>query len=583
MSYYDVLDHSPIGYFVLDNDFKVVYWNKCLVQWTEIAPDEIIGKSVFSFFSHLEGPKYSNRIKSVLNGGPPLVFSAQLHRYCIPAYLPGGKTRIQQTIVTSIPTKNPDEYHALFAIQDETTLSSVLDNNKEMLRQLISEIDIRKETEKKLSYMAQFDALTGLANRTLFNEFLSQTLARTERQGSLFALLFLDLDHFKNVNDTLGHDAGDELLIQVADQLKNCVRSSDLVSRFGGDEFAIIMDVKQPEDAAKVSEKIITEISTPFDLSAKQVQIGVSIGIALYPADGKTADKLRKSADTAMYHAKHCGKNNYQYFVQEMHDKATAQMTLENDIKKAISQEDFDLYMQPQIDASTGKPLGMEALIRWPHASRGMISPAEFIPASEKCGLIIPIGDWVMRKTCQCISMLTDNSFLPDSFRIAVNVAVPQLQQKQYVETVKQIIDETGVDPKYLEIELTESTMMDAPERIRSVLHEFHEMGVRIALDDFGTGYSSLNSLGRLPVNCIKIDLSFVQNIGKDSNDELIIKSMIALAHGLDLQVVAEGVETQDQIDFLRHHGCDLLQGYFFSRPIPFEEARLFLANSNYL
>ena len=573
---FEVLDHSPIGQFVLRKDFVVIFWNKCLEDWSGISKDQIVGTTLTSHFPHLESDKYVESIRDIFHSSQPIVFPSKVDEYFIPSPLPGGKFRIQNTFITRIPAQKEGEYYAFFAIQDETNITAALESNKSAMNQLKEEIEVRKQAEEQLVKLARYDNVTGLANRTLLREGLLKALAKTRRNHKTFALIFLDLDHFKDINDTMGHDVGDLLLKSVADRLKGRVRENDLVSRMGGDEFAILVDDCTPDGAAHIAQGIL-EVLAPFHkLGNNEVFVSSSVGIAMCPDAGEDPESICKSADTAMYLAKTTGRNNYQFYSQELHEQTVKRIHLENDLRRALSQNEFTLFYQPKVDMS-GRVIGMEALIRWQHSKLGVISPEKFIPMAEKTGLISPISEWVLHTACMQIREWEKSEYLAKDVTLAVNVSLRQLKQESFWDTLQNILSVTELDPRYLELELTESAIMDHPEETIVLLEKIHQLGARIAIDDFGTSYSSLNYLKRLPIDAIKIDMSFVHGIGKDIDDEEIIKVIITLAKSLGLQSVAEGVETKEQISFLHKHQCDCLQGFYFCRPLPAEVATQFL------
>ncbi|MCP4253625.1 MAG: EAL domain-containing protein [Candidatus Scalindua sp.] len=575
-AHFEVLDHSPIGQFVLSRDFVVIFWNKCLEDWSGIPKDQIVGTFLTTHFPHLESDKYAESIRDIFHSNQPIVFPSKLDEYFIPSPLPGGKFRIQNTFITRIPALAEGEYYAFFAIQDETNITEALEINKNALSQLKEEIEVRKQAEEQLVQLARYDSVTGLANRSLLREGLLSALAKSRRNNKTFALIFLDLDHFKDINDTMGHDVGDLLLKSVADRLKGRVRENDLVSRMGGDEFAILVDDCTPDDAAHVAQGIL-EVLTPFHkLGNNEVFVSSSVGIAMCPDAGEDPESICKSADTAMYLAKTTGRNNYQFYSQELHEQTVKRIHLENDLRRALEQDEFTLFYQPKVDMS-GRVIGMEALIRWQHSKLGVISPGRFIPMAEKTGLISPISEWVLHTACMQIREWEKRNYLSKDATLAVNVSLRQLKQDSFWGTLQKILSATELDPRYLELELTESAIMNHPEETIVLLEKIHQLGARIAIDDFGTSYSSLNYLKRLPIDAIKIDMSFVHGIGKDSDDEEIIKVIITLAKSLGLQSVAEGVETKEQISFLHKHQCDCLQGFYFCRPLPAEVATQFL------
>jgi diguanylate cyclase (GGDEF)-like protein len=571
-----ILDHSPIGQFVLRKDFVVIFWNKCLEDWSGIARDQIVGTSLFTHFPLLGSDKYAGSIRKIFHSNQSIVFSSQHHEYFMPLHLPEGKFRIHNTFITRIPAQKEGEYYAFLSIQDETKITAALESNRRALSQLKEEIEVRKQAEKQLRQHARYDNVTGLANRMLLREGLERALANTRRHHNKFALIFLDLDHFKDINDTMGHDVGDLLLKSVANRLKDRVRENDLVVRMGGDEFAILVDDCTPDGAAHLAQGILDALAPSHKLNNNEVFVGSSIGIAMCPDTGEDPESICKSADTAMYLAKEMGRNNYQFFSQELHEQTMKRIHLENDLRHALDQNEFTVFYQPKVDMNANV-IGMEALIRWQHSKLGMISPDKFIPMAEKTGIISPISKWVLYTACMQIREWKNNNYLSKDATLAVNFSLRQLKQESFWDSLQEILSETELDPCCLELELAESSIMDNHQATTLLLERTHQLGVRIAIDDFGTGYSSLNNLKRLPFDAIKIDMPFVQGIGKDQNDEEIIKVIIALAKILGLQSVAEGVETKEQVLFLHENKCDIMQGFYFCRPLPAEDATQYL------
>lgn len=434
----------------------------------------------------------------------------------------------------------------------------------------------RRHAENRLQVMAHYDALTQLPNRVLFHDRFQQALARAERSKSLVALMFMDLDRFKTINDTLGHDAGDLLLREVSARLLMCVREVDTVARLGGDEFTVILeDISKAEDAAMVASKVIEALAAPVLLGNQEIFVPPSIGITIYPADSDSPDTLLKNADTAMYRAKEEGGNGYRFFTSEMNTLAIDRLELESGLRHALERDEFLVYYQPKLQLSTGMIHGAEALLRWKHPSRGLVSPAEFIPILEEIGLIEQVGAWVLKTVCTQIRAWQDAGRLPPLI-VAVNLSGRQLQRATLPTTIADILQETGVDPNFLELEVTESMLMHDPKCAVDLLQKIRNKGIlHIDVDDFGTGYSSLSYLKQFPIDCLKLDKSFVDGLPYDADDIAISRAVIALAHSLGLSVIAEGVEKQVQLDFLRMNGCDIIQGYLVSRPIPahaFEE-----------
>src|SRR5215207_1157642 len=429
----------------------------------------------------------------------------------------------------------------------------------------------RKGAEQKLAYLAQYDPLTGLANRALFQDRLEQALARAQRTGGALALMFVDLDRFKAVNDTLGHAGGDALLREVARRVEGRVRESDTVARLGGDEFAIILEgLSEVQDAARAARDLLNVLSEPLILDGHEIPMTASIGTAVWPqSDG---DRLLRDADAAMYRAKKRGGNNHQFYTEEMNVQASARLALERDLRRALNRNEFVLYYQPQVELTTGRIVGAEALLRWQSPDHGLVSPAEFIPVLEDTGLIIPVGRWVMSAACHQARAWHDDPGLAP-LRMAVNLSARQFSQENLVNNVSGALMEAGLDPPWLELEITESLLMEDVEASLRALDQLKTVGggVRISIDDFGTGYSSLYRLKALPIERLKIDRSFIGDLPTDPDDAAITAAIVRLSHSLRLEVVAEGVETREQLAFLRDRGCDEAQGYYFSKPVPAE------------
>jgi diguanylate cyclase (GGDEF)-like protein len=435
------------------------------------------------------------------------------------------------------------------------------------------DITERRRAEEEIAYLARHDALTGLPNRRLFNEQLAETLAHCKR-GDSVAVLCLDVDRFKSVNDTLGHPIGDQLLKAVAERLRACVRESDLVARLGGDEFAIVqIGATQPTEATTLSTRLIDAISAPYDLDGHQAIVGMSVGIAVAPNDGSDAAQLLKNADMALYRAKADGRGIYRFFEAEMDARMQARRALELDLRKAIAGSEFELFYQPLVDARTERVRGFEALIRWRHPQRGMIAPMEFIPLAEETGLIVPLGEWVLRQACQ------EAASWPDDLSVAVNLSAVQFKSKQLVETVVSALASSGVSPARLELEITESVLLHESDGTLATLHQLRDIGIRISLDDFGTGYSSLGYLRKFPFDKIKIDGSFIRDMPGKDDSLAIIRAVVAIGASLGINTTAEGVETPEQFECLRTEGCTEVQGYLFSPPRPAAEIRKLVAS----
>ncbi|HZM44564.1 MAG TPA: GAF domain-containing protein [Burkholderiales bacterium] len=428
----------------------------------------------------------------------------------------------------------------------------------------------RKNAEDQLAHLAEFDTVTGLPNRHLFRDRLGQSLTQARRSGRQVAVLFIDLDRFKAVNDTYGHAVGDTLLKQVAARLGECVRSADTVARISGDEFALVLSgMAKADDAGMVAQKVVNALAAPFELDGHQAYISASIGVSLYPGDGDQVDTLLKNADTAMYRAKQQGRNGYQFYLPEMNERLMERLQLETKLRGALDRSEFRLHYQPKVSLDTGAISGFEALLRWQNGER-LVSPADFIPILEDTGLIVPVGEWVLRGVCEQIRQWQERGIAARP--VAINLSTRQFQHKNLVLMVAQILRETGVAPDLLELELTESLLMGDAKEAAEMLHELKSLGVRLSIDDFGTGYSSLAYLKRFPLDTLKIDREFIRDTVTDPDDATLTLTIINLAHSMRLKVVAEGVETGAQLDFLRRNGCDEMQGYYFARPMPAEE-----------
>jgi len=429
----------------------------------------------------------------------------------------------------------------------------------------------RIEIQERLQYMAQHDALTDLPNRVLLFDRLKLALVRARRHQRLLAVLFIDLDRFKNINDSLGHEAGDQLLQQLSDRLRRCIRGDDTVARFGGDEFVILLDdVARDNDVHEVAKKVLEELVPPFRVDEQQLFITASIGVSLYPNDGEDSSSLLKYADIAMYRAKEMGKNTYQFYSAEMSARAFERLTLESNLRSALERNEFQLYYQPQINTLSGMVVGVEALLRWVHPKFGMVMPGEFMPMLEETGLIVSVGEWVLTTACAQLRAWHQAGW--SSLRMAVNLSARQFGSKSLISSIDQELASLDGRPSQLEFEITESVFMQHAMATTETLSKLFEMGCRLAIDDFGTGYSSLAYLKRFPINVLKIDYSFVRDIPDDKDDAEIVSTIIAMAHNLKIEVVAEGVETEAQFAFLRARGCDCMQGYLFGRPLPAEE-----------
>jgi diguanylate cyclase (GGDEF)-like protein len=456
---------------------------------------------------------------------------------------------------------------------------------------IVRDITERKRAEERIRFLAYYDEITGLPNRQLFNETLNHALGVARRYHHVAAVLYLDVDRFKRFNDTLGHRTGNLLLQEIAARIAASVRSSDAIARFGaaeetrpsvarlgGDEFTVLVnEIQRVEDAALVARRILDCFGEPVTVEGRQLYTTCSIGIAVFPTDGEDADTLLKNADTAMYHAKETGRNNYQFYSESMNATALERLSLETMLRQAVDRDELRLYYQPQINLLTGKISGVEALLRWHHPELGLIGPAAFISLAEETGLIVPMGEWALRTACAQNKAWQEAGLPP--IRVAVNLSAQQFREAGVAKMVEQALTDTGLVPEYLEIEITESIAMADGARTVTTLSQLKAIGITMALDDFGTGYSSLAYLKRFPIDTLKIDRSFVRDLAENPDDAAIATAILALARTLQLDVVAEGVESEAQLEFLRKAGCTTGQGYLFARPAPAEEIAAKFAN----
>jgi diguanylate cyclase (GGDEF)-like protein len=475
-----------------------------------------------------------------------------------------GLTPIENQFVDALSAASRTTYRVLQAVIF-TAIPALLLMGVALSLRILQQ---RKRTESRLIHITLHDDLTSLPNRSMFNRRLDQALSRHRRAGTGMAIMCMDLDRFKVINDSLGHEIGDELLRRAADRLQNQCREGDMVARMGGDEFAVLME--NHANLAHISacaQRFIDEMSAPYTLKGKDCRVTVSIGVSIFPTDGSDSQALLKAADVAMYRAKERGRNNYLYYSPKMNVHTLERLELESDLRRALEQGEFRLDYQPKVELATGLITGVEALLRWKHPVRGLVSPKEFISLAEETGLIVPIGEWALATACARTKAWQDQGF--ENISVAVNLSARQFADPMLLPKLTRIISESGLRPSSVELEITESMVMSHRENAVAVLESLKSIGVQIALDDFGTGYSSLAYLKRFPIDSIKIDRSFIQDIPADSDDKKITRAIIAMAHSMRLKVVAEGVETAAQLSFLRTQCCDAVQGYFLHRPMP--------------
>jgi diguanylate cyclase (GGDEF)-like protein/PAS domain S-box-containing protein len=535
---------APLGVVTLDRSGRITDCNEKFLRYTGASKEQVMGFDLLG------------------NGSPDL---AEPLRNAL-----GGAATTVETDRTPVTGQCGDHFRCHFQpIELDGDLASILC--------FVEDISERKRAEAHIEHLAHHDVLTGLTNRHQFARHLNMAIANAARVDRSVGLLFLDLDDFKAVNDTLGHSIGDALLVQIAQRLKQCVRESDQVARIGGDEFLILLNnLTEPKACARIAEKVIAAVSQPLELGDRQFSITVSIGIAVWPADGNDAEAMVRNADLAMYHAKSRGRNNYQFFTAELNAKAFEALATEAALRKAFDRQEFVLHYQAQVDVATHRITGAEALVRWQHPELGMVGPDKFIPVAEERGLISRLGDWVLHAACHQAKAWEEAGHPP--LPVAVNISARQLQEGTLRDSVLAALAASGLDPHQLVLEITETAVMEDMDTAVAVLEELGRLGVAIEIDDFGTGYSSLAYLKRLPIHRLKIDRSFVRDVPGTGDDEAIIRAIVSMAHSLKLDVIAEGVETADQAGFLRDLGCPDMQGFWLARPAPPDDFERLLA-----
>lgn len=539
-----ILDSVPDIIMQVDMDKRYTWANKNGIAF---FGEDVIGQEASYYFKG-EQDTYETT-SSLFDGDQNIIYVESFQKRC------DGETRLLAWWCRTLRDENGNPTGVLSTAQDITE---------------------QKHTEERMHYLANYDPLTGLPNRAQFIEHISYFINVAKHQKGEFAIMFLDLDHFKDINDLLGHSIGDILLVDLAKRIQECIREEDTVSRLGGDEFIFMLPNITTQGVVNIAEKLLEEITKPFLIEENELIVTASIGITMYPIDGIEHDTLLKNADTAMYQAKLNGRNNFRFFTKTMQESLTRNIQLTNALRHALEKDQLDVVYQPQVAISDTHIIGAEALLRWNHPEFGAVSPAEFIPLAEESGLILPIGEWVLRRAVKQAKEWIDSGFPP--IIVAVNLSAVQFRHPHLPELVTTILDEIGLPPEYLELELTEAVAMHDPKSAYAIMDNLHERGVRMSIDDFGTGYSSLSYLKKFKVYKLKIDQSFIRDISIDSEDKAIVNAIISMAHSLGLQVIAEGVETIEQLTYLREEGCDEIQGYYFSKPLTSESFNTFIA-----
>ncbi len=545
------MELAAIGIAHVDLGGSFIYANPQLCEMLGYTEEELVGRSIRQI-SHPDDVSATDELRDQLRAGEIKSFKLEkryLHKDGSPLWV--GLT---------IASKRSRWGEALYDIS------------------VVEDISVRKRAEERIQYLATHDGLTGLPNRAMFSQLLGLAIETARRYDREFAVLFIDLDRFKVINDTLGHDAGDVLLREIGARLRETMRASDVVARLGGDEFVVLVqEVSEAAQVAAIARNILSVVMRPVVILGQECRVTASVGVCMHPTEGQDDSAVMKHADMAMYCAKEEGKNTYQFYTRSMRAHSIERLALETSLRRALERNELALHYQAKVNFQTGVITGVEALLRWRNPDLGNVPPAQFIPLAEETGLIVPIGRWVLRTACEQ-SVAWQRAGLP-AVRMSVNLSLRQLGDEGLTGEVESVLDETGLDPELLELEVTESMIMHNAERAVEVLARIKALGVRLAIDDFGTGYSSLAHLKRFPIDTLKVDRSFIREVPSDPEDRAITEAIIAMGKTLSLTVVAEGVETPEQQAFLSQHACDEMQGYYFSTPIPSEEFARLLRN----
>jgi diguanylate cyclase (GGDEF)-like protein/PAS domain S-box-containing protein len=559
------LEHTPDHVYFKDKEGRFLWVSASLAKALSRSVEDIIGKTDFDFFDETLSRVYREAELQIMSTGKPMIDRVVQHSW------PNGRRTWALNVA--------------FPIQDGAgRIAGIWGTNKDITAAKLMEQELAAETQranemtaqatahaKHIEFLAYHDGLTGLPNRSLFSRLLNQSINEARRFNRELAVAYLDLDRFKHINDTLGHEAGDQLLKEVAARLKTCMRDSDTISRLGGDEFVVLLpELGDGQCAATAAQKILSAMAVPFTLIGHEFRVTTSIGISVYPQDGLDEQTLTKNADIAMYQAKEQGKNRFQFYSDTLNAQSLERLTLESSLRHALEHNDFRLHYQAKRDLGNGRITGVEALLRWEHPDLGTVAPMQFIPVAEEMGLIVPIGRWVMRTACAQNVAWQKQGLPPVS--IAVNLTQRQFSDDHLLRDVKAVLKATGMAPQLLELEINERMLIHDVENTLRILTGLKSLGVRIAIDEFGTGYSSLATLQRFPLDTIKIDRSFIRDVTSTTQDADLANAIIAMGKSLSLTVVAQGVETREQVDFLNAHACDELQGFYFKKPLPADQ-----------
>ncbi|MGE4578270.1 MAG: putative bifunctional diguanylate cyclase/phosphodiesterase [Desulfuromonadales bacterium] len=541
---------------IFDDNFNVHYVSPSVERVLGLPPDEFTSNGLTKALHSSDLPLYKQAVEQAATAAGETV------------KIDNFRLRHQDSSWLNMEGQVTDLRHL-------TSVQGLVLNCRDITDRVEAENRLR-ENQDRLKHLAHHDPLTNLPNRTLFKERLNQALAKARRSGEQVAIVFLDLDRFKKINDTLGHEAGDQLLKDVAARLRTCIRQSDTVARLGGDEFVLVLEeINQPGPVITVAKKILSALAQPFVIDDYELYITTSIGISLFPSDGDEATGLMKCADVAMYRVKQQGRNNYQFYQPDMNARAREMLLMEGALRKALDHNELDVFYQPQLDLATGRLLGMEAMLRWIHPEQGILCPRDFLALAEETGLIEPYGYWAIQEACRQNKEWQDQGYTP--VPVAINISQRLFHKANLVSRIRDILEQTGLAPQYLELEITEGMVMDDVNRMQSTMQQLDDMGVKLTLDDFGSGYSCLRQLTHYPITKLKIDQNFIKDVAISPQDATITATIIALGRGMKLEVIAEGVETPEQLRFLREHQCRQAQGFLFCHPLPPEQLTKFL------